>query len=251
MIGALKAEFRKIYSIRSTYAVLAISLVLMLIFAFWVEGIKAGVNGKAATDPNKLAGLILDAVTNLAFWGALIGVLSMTHEYRYNLITYTLTGVRSRSQALFAKVAAVSAFAVIFTVFVSVVAVALMYLGLAIKGVSLGHQEIPHDLFWRVLFEGWGFSMAALVLAALIRQQVGALAAFFAIQVLVEPLVGLLLKDNKIYLPFTALQQVTHYQNGELHRTLSYGRAALVFSIYLLIGWIVAWLLFLRRDATT
>ncbi|HSX18130.1 MAG TPA: ABC transporter permease [Candidatus Saccharimonadales bacterium] len=251
MIATLKAELRKIYNIRSTYAILLFSLVLMLIFAFWVEGIKAGENGRAVTDSGKLAGLLLDAITNLAFWGAIVGILSVTHEYRYNTIVYTLTASRSRSRVLLSKIIAVSLFAVFFSIFVSVFAVALMYLGLAIKGVSLSHQVLPLDLIWRILFVGWGYSMGGLLLASLIRQQVGSIVAFFVLPNLVEALVGLLLKDNKMYLPFTSLQQVTKVQNTELRHTLSHGRAALVFGVYLIVGWIVAWYLFLRRDATT
>jgi ABC-2 type transport system permease protein len=250
MIGAFKSELRKIYSVRSTYAILLFSLVLMLIFAFWIEGIKAGANGAPVTSPTKLSNLALDAVTNLAFWGALVGILSMTHEYRYNTITYTLTAARRRTQALFAKVGAVSVFALLFTVFVGFASVGLMYLGLSIKGFSLAHQEIHSDLIWRILFEGWAYAMLGLLIACIIRIQVGAIAALFVLNAVVEPLIGVLLKDNQAYLPFSALQQVTKYQNGHLQHTLSHGRAALTVGIYLIIGWLVAWLLFLRRDAS-
>jgi hypothetical protein len=37
--------------------------------------------------------------------------------------------------------------------------------------------------------------------------------------------------------------------SGEEGLTFGAGKAALVFSIYLVIGWIIAWYLFLRRDA--
>jgi len=250
MIASLKSELQKIWTVRSTYAVLLFSFILMGIFAFWVEGFKAGDGSKALIDPTKLAGLLSDAITNLAFWGGFVGILSMTHEYRYNTIMYTLTASRSRSKSLLAKILAVSIFAVLFAIFVSVFATALMYLGLTVKGLTLSHQTIPADLIWRVLFEGWASSMLGLLLAVLIRVQVGAIAAFFVIPVAIEPLAGLILKDNRIYLPFLALQQVTHLEGGAAGRVLSHGRAALVVGVYLVIGWIVAWILFLRRDAS-
>jgi ABC-2 type transport system permease protein len=249
MIAYFKSELRKLYTVRSTYVILLFSFVLMLIFAFWIEGIKAGNPGKAVTDSHKLASIFLDAITNLAFWGGIVGILSVTHEYRYNTIMYTLTSSRSRSQTLLAKVAAISLFALFFAVFVSVFAVALMYIGLAIKGVSLSHQVLSPDIIWRVLFVSWGYSMLGALLAVIIRHQVGAIAAFFVMPVFLEQLLGLLLKDNRIYLPFNALSQVTQPQGMELHKVLSHGRAALVFGIYLAIAWIVAWYLFLRRDA--
>ena len=249
MMASLKSELRKIYTVRSTYAVLLFSFVLMMIFAFWIEGYKAGNGSSAATDPNKLAILLLDAITNLAFWGGIVGMLSATHEYRYNTIMYTLTASSSRSQSLLAKVISISIFAVLFAIFVTIFAGVLMYAGLAIKGLSLSHQVVPVDIIWRILFVSWGYSMVGLLLGVAIRHQIGAFVAFFVLPSAFESLVGLLLKDNRIYLPFTALQQVTHLEGSDLHRMLSHGRAAAVFLVYLVVGWIVAWYLFLRRDA--
>lgn len=249
MINSLKAELRKIWTVRSTYGFLLFSLFLMCVFAFWVEGIKAGDGSKAVSDPYKLASLLRDAITNLAFWGSLVGVLSVTQEYRYNTITYTLTSSRSRSQVLLSKILAVTIFSIVFTLFVLVFAGALMYLGLAIKGFTLSHQIIPSSLLWRVFFETWGSSMLGLLIAVIVRQQIGAIVTFFAISVIVEPLVGLLLKDNRIYLPFLALQQVTHLEGSDLQNVLSHGKAALVVCVYIVVGWAVAWYLFLKRDA--
>jgi len=251
MIPMFKAELRKIYSVRSTYFILLLGLIAMLIFAFWVEGIKAGTNGAPVTSHTKLANLLLDAVSNMAFWGGLVAMLSLTHEYRYNIITYTLTASRSRSRSLLAKIMAVSAFAVFFTVFLVVFSTALMYLGLSIKGLHLVHQELHLSLLWRLLFIGWGQIMMALLVASLIRQQVGAIVGYLVIPTVIEQLLGLLLKDNRIYLPFTALQEIGHFTGGgEIHHPLSPGHAAFVVGIYLVIGWFIAWILFLRRDAT-
>ena len=87
------------------------------------------------------------------------------------------------------------------------------------------------------------------VLAAIIRQQVGAIAAFFLIPALGEQLLSLLLKDNRIYLPFTALTQVTMPESAGVQNALSPGKAAFVVVLYIVVGWLVAWYLFLRRDA--
>jgi ABC-type transport system involved in multi-copper enzyme maturation permease subunit len=249
MMGIIKSELRKIYSVRSTYFILLLGLVAMLIFAFWVEGLNPGTKGAPVTDHTKLANLLLDAVSNMAFWGGLVAMLSLTHEYRYNIITYTLTSSRSRSKSLLAKIVAVSGFAVFFTVFLVVVSTALMYLGLAIKGYHLSPQELHLNLIWRLLFIGWGQIMMALVLATLIRQQVGAIVGYLVIPTVLEQLLGLLLKDNRVYLPFTALQEIAHFTDKSVH-PLAPARAALVVGIYLIVAWVVAWILFLRRDAT-
>jgi ABC-type transport system involved in multi-copper enzyme maturation permease subunit len=250
MIAMFKSELRKIYSVRSTYFILLLGLIAMLIFAFYVEGLKAGTNGAPVTDPHKLSNLLLDAVSNMAFWGGIVAILSLTHEYRYNTITYTLTASRSRTKSLLAKIMGVSVFAVLYTVFLVVFSTALLYVGLAIKGYHLSPQVLHVDLIWRLLFIGWGQIMMALLLATLIRQQVGTLVAYLVIPSIVEQLFGLLLKDNKIYLPFTALQQVAHFTDGSVHHPLTPAHAAFVVGIYLVVGWFIAWILFLRRDAT-
>lgn len=250
MIPSLKSELRKIWTVRSTYIVLLFSLVVMVFFAFYIEGIRAGESSKALNDPTKLATLILDAITNLGTFGALVGILSFTHEYRFNTIMYTLTASRSRARSLLAKFTAVSLYSVFFTVFVSVFVVALMYLGLAFKGAHLVHQVIPSSVYWRVLFVGWGYCMFGVILAGLIRHQVGAVMAFFLIPGLGEALAGLLLKSNSRYLPFTSLQQVTHLGNPEAFKiVLAPGKAALVVLTYLVVGWIITLVLFLKRDA--
>jgi ABC-type transport system involved in multi-copper enzyme maturation permease subunit len=248
MINSLKAEVRKIYTVRSTYAILAFCFVIMCIFAFWVEGYKAGDGSRAVTDVHKLAFLIRDAVGNLAFFGGIVGILCFSSEYRYNTIMYTLASSNSRIRILLSKIITVSLYSIFFTLFVAVFASLLMFIGLSLKGLSLSHQELPADIIYKTFFTSWGYSMVGLLFASLIRNQVGAIATFFAVPAFIEPLAGLALKDNRIYLPFAALQQVT-MASPELKHALSPAKATLVFSAYLVAGWIIAWYLFLKRDA--
>jgi ABC-type transport system involved in multi-copper enzyme maturation permease subunit len=248
MISTFKAELRKIYTIRSTYATLAFCFAIMCIYAFWVEGYKAGDGSRSVSDIHKLAFLLRDAVGNLAFFGGIVGVLCFSNEYRYNTITYTLTASNSRLRILAAKILSVTLYSIFFTLFVAVFATALMYIGLSLKGLSLGHQEFPADIIYKIFFTSWGFSMAGLLMASLIRNQVGAIATFFAFPAFIEPLAGLALKDNRIYLPFAAMQQVT-LASPELKHALSPAKAAAVFGTYIVVGWIIGWYLFIKRDA--
>jgi hypothetical protein len=106
------------------------------------------------------------------------------------------------------------------------------------------------QLFWTTVFTGWGYAMAGLLFVALLRSQVGAIVALFLVPSTVETLLGLLLKKNTVYLPFAALGQVTSPTEGPPNvGHLSPGKGAMVFGAYLAIGWLVAWILFLRRDA--
>lgn len=250
MLGSFKSELRKIWTIRSTYIVLAFAVLIIVFFAFYVEGVRAGLESTGADNPFKLANMLTSAITSLSMFGALVGILSFTHEYRYNTITYTLTSSKSRTRSLFAKVAAVSLFSLFFTIFVSVLAAGAMYLGLTIGGFTLVPQTVDLSLLWQVLLVGWGYAMFGLVIAAFIRHQAGAIAAFFLTPALAEQLAGLLLKDNRVYLPFTALSQVVPPQGmTRSDFLLSPSQAALVVMLYIMLTWLIAWYLFLRRDA--
>jgi len=243
MIAALKSELRKLLTVRSTYIIVLLSLVLEVFFAFYATAYHASLGD--AQNPRLLAGEATDAISVLATLGALVGVLLVTHEYRYNTIVYTLSSSRSRSRVLFAKLIAISCFAIVFAAVASMLAPVLAALGWHVRGVQIVHQDFHvWNLLWRTVLVGWGFAMFALILAFIIRIQVGAIAALFLIPGTVEQLLGLLLKTNQVYLPFSSLNAVINPTNK-----LSATHAAIVAAVYVIGGWFVAWLLFLRRDA--
>jgi ABC-type transport system involved in multi-copper enzyme maturation permease subunit len=172
----------------------------------------------------------------------------MTYEYRFNTITYTLTATNHRLKVLASKVIVATCFALVFTTIMAALSPLAVLLGLSFQDAHLAPQFIAYsEIVWRVLFYGWGFGMAGLLIAALIRNQIGAIAGLLLLPGLVEQLLGLLLKSNAIYLPFSALDAVVHPGTGS--HVLTSISAALVFLCYLVVGWIVAVVLFLRRDA--
>lgn len=252
MMNSIRSELRKLFTIRSTYLISAIALLFVIFYAFIIEGLR--VNPQSLADPNRLASEPLGAISFVSLIVSLVGLLLITHEYRYSTIMYTLTASRSRTRTLLAKVIVVSGYALVMSVLVVVLAPLMSYLGAHITGHTLVHQVIPvWDLLWRCLLYGWGFAMAALLFGALIRSQVGAIIALFVLPGTAETLLGLLLKHNTVYLPFTALNQVVANQatrQGPIQTGhLTPGKGALVFGAYLVVGWLVAWILFLRRDA--
>lgn len=246
MMATLKAEFRKLLTVRSTYIITAFVTALVIFIAFYVEGWR--LNGASLHDPTQLAADVTGAL-NITLFGAIVAILLMTHEYRYDTIMYTLTSSNSRSKVLWSKFIVVSAYALFLAVLIGVLSPVMSYLGVHAHGHALVPQTLHYgNLAWRSLFFGWGYGMAGLLLAALTRNQVASIAALFVIPDLAEQLLSLLLKHNTVYLPFSALNQVignTDMRSG----SLSPGKAAGVYCIYLVIGWIVAWILFLKRDA--
>ncbi len=251
MIPSIKAEFRKLFTVRSTYVMVGLSIVLVTIFAFYVEGIRAT---GYINDPGKLASEVTNAISTVSIFGAIVALLAFAHEYRYGTIMYTLTSSNSRTKTLSAKIIAVSVFAVIFSILIGIYSPLMTYLGLQVSGTGFGPQTLEYaDLLWKTVFTGWGYAMTGLLFAALLRNQVAAIAALFLIPTTIEPLLGLILKHNAAYLPFSALQQVPRLVSSspppDAMNYLTPGKGALVFAAYLLTGCIIAWILFLRRDA--
>jgi len=245
MIASLKSEARKLLSIRSTYVILIICLALEFIFAFFVVGWHT--QPAELANPHYLTSQMLSAVNALSLLFAVISVLAVTHEYRYNTILYTLTNTKSRSRALLAKFVVVSIFILIASLLFGLLSLILSEAAIHLRHLSLAHQDVQvWSTLWRSMFAGWGFAALAFVMAVIIRVQVGALVVLFIIPSTVEGLIGVLLKNNRVYLPFNALNILLDGGENTVH--IPYVRAAFVAGVYIIVGWLVGWYLFLKRD---
>jgi len=249
MIPAIRAEFRKLMTLRSTYVIIGSCIAITVFFAFYLEGYRSTAD---VALPTKLASAVTSAAQALGLFIALAGVLLVTHEYRYNTIMYTLSAARSRTQVLLAKIVVVSVFSILLTLFVCSLAPWLTQLGLQAKGLSLVPQDFPiFDLLMKSAFYGWGYSMIALIIAFIVRNQVGALGFLFLFPGLGELLLGLLLKNNAIYLPFSALGSVIRNGGAMLGQVpFPLTKSVGVVLAYIVGGWLVAWILLMRRDAS-
>lgn len=246
MINAFRAELRKVFSLRSTYYILTASFALELLFAFYATGWQT--SPEDLSNPNFLASQAVSAVSLLMFFASLVGILLVTHEYRYNTINYSLTASHSRLKVLVAKTMVVSLFAIVFCFVFGLLSPLLSILATELRNLNLVHQNIDFwGIAWRAVFAGWAFSMLGFIMALIIRSQVGALIAIFIMPGPLEAILGLLLKKNQIYLPFTANSILLGVREDML--AMSYGKATLVVGTYIIVGWLVAWVLFLRRDA--
>jgi ABC-type transport system involved in multi-copper enzyme maturation permease subunit len=247
MMAEIKSEFRKLFTVRSTYFIFGFCLILLVFFGFYVTGWR--IDHKDLLNPGTLANGVSSAVTTVSVFAALVAVLLVTHEYRYNTIMYTLTASNNRSKVLLAKILVISSFALVFAAFFGVLSPIATVLGVHAHNLKLVPQTFHYStLIWQCLFYGWGYSMAGLIIAALIRNQVGAIITLFIAPGVVEGLLSLLLKNNTVYLPFSSLSTVIG-QGMNYHNTITPFHAALVFCVYLVVGYAVTWFLFLRRDA--
>lgn len=242
MIAALRAEFKKILTVRSTYVIILLCVVLEGIASGYGGGFKA--TAQQLADPNHFGSEISSIVGVLAVFVSLIGLLLVTHEYRYNTITYTLTSARSRTTILIAKIIVITVVAILATVLFALLSPLFVAAGTAIKGHHLVHQNMPSaDLMFRALFTGWAYSMIGLVISFIARIQVASVVAFFIIPSTVEPLLGLLLKAKQDYLPYISVDGALNSHSISPHKSM------LVATLWILGGFVVSWVLFKKRDA--
>lgn len=243
MITAIKAELRKLFTVRSTYVLTIFALGLTLLIDFWAVGYKA--TGKIAHDYVQTA--VFDSLVGVGVFAGVVGILLVTHEYRYNTIYYALTGTTNRLKFLGAKYIAILAYTVVFALAVIALAVLAVLIGL-----HMGDRQMPaQTLQWGKML-GFGllylFGMASFgfVFASLIRNQIGTLVAFFVAPGTIEGLASLVLKQRTAYLPFTALgNTISNVPNLYISRVES----ALVVLAWLVVGWTIAAILFVKRDA--
>lgn len=246
MLAALRSEMRKLLTIRSTYVITGIAALLVGFFAFYATGWRA--NKATMLDPNLLQNQAEQAVLMVGLLGAIVGILLVTHEYRYNTIVYTLTSASSRTKVFLAKLLAITVFSFAFTVIMCLLSPVLTVLGISAHGGSMGPQHLELvPLFWKVLFVGWGYSMVSFIFAMIVRVQVGAISLLFLMPAMIEPLIGLVLKKNAVYLPYNSLQSVISPAVGvkQISELAAFG----VVCIYVVAGLVIAWQTFLYRDA--
>jgi ABC-2 type transport system permease protein len=248
MLNELKAEFKKVFSVRSTYIIFGLMLALLIFFGFYVGGWHT--DKLDLLDPTRLYRITQQSITFLAIFPALIALLLFTHEFRYNTISYSLTLSNNRSKVLASKIIVISIVAVIATAVVGLLSPLLANWGIHANHLKLIPQHYYYlSITWKGLVYGWGYAMAGLVIAALIRNQIGALITLFVVPDTVEGLLGIWLKNNIVYLPFSALHTMLGVDmNGTTSPITPFG-AMLVFLGYLAFGWIIAWYLFLKKDA--
>ena len=235
----IRSEFRKLLSIRSTYILTIIATLLLGFFSFWALGYK----GVATANP-VLMQAVMDGVTVTAMFIAIIAVLNVTHEYRYNAIMYTLTSANSRSKVFFAKYLVIMAYVVGWFVVSSLFAVLLTWIGATMSGNTPVNDTFYFtETIWRSLFHIVAMTSLGFMFGMLFRHVVGAIAVLFIVPNTIEGLLSIVMKENTKYLPYSAIEQV---HSGAL---LAPNKAALVASAYIVGGLIIAWILFLRRDA--
>jgi ABC-2 type transport system permease protein len=256
MIDALRFEWVRIRTIRSTYWLIASALLLNAAVAVSValaavgnvlndEIVGAVVTGGGPYSPLPFAAVFL----------AVIGVFATGHEYRYGTIQPTLTTVPQRSAVLAAKLVVLAAVALAVTVVSLLVNIAA---ALVVWGEVPGLTDRPLAEAlpgYLVLVLLWTVLGAAL--AQLFRGVPSALVVILVVPLIVEQLIFSLsyvpalhwLAPAVKFLPFTAGQQLVHLGGEADVEFFARWASGGVFAAFVVIILTVAWTLFKRRDA--
>jgi ABC-2 type transport system permease protein len=197
MTALVSAEARKLVTIRSTWLLLGVAQVVLLI---GVSGVLLNRDDIAslAVQQSAIAHLGLVSLFTLV-----LGILAVAGEYRHRTITDTYLAVPHRQRVVWAKLVVHTVAGAAFGVLAAAVAVGASALWLAARGVTLDAGSA--DL-WTTVAGGvaWNAAFAAIGVGvgALITNQIGAIAAALAWIALVEGLIARLVGDAGQWLPF-------------------------------------------------
>lgn len=245
MIAALRSELRKILTLRSSYVILGFATLIVLLMSGWAMGYKHG-----PLDANFVSGIVTNTLQITSFLLGIVVLLHVTHEYRYNTVYYTLTLARRRTTVFIAKAAAATAVMFVGAIVLTALGVLSGLLGLAASGAVLGAQTIPWaELALKGGVYVWGAGMFALIIAFLVRNQVGAIVMYLFGLSTAEQLLSLLIKDNSAYLPFRSLESVLVQNWTPEMNTFSPEKSMVIVLCWIVASGLTAWLLFVRRDA--
>lgn len=260
MSDALRYEWTRLRTLRSTYWLTGLGLLITAAIAFII----AFVGRNDAVNSQAVAFVLLgggDFATFIPIFMAIIGILAVGHEYRYGLIQPTLTALPQRSTLLTAKIVVVATFTVAVVVVSLLVnlAIGVIFWGdVPDLGSSPLNEVIPGYVVMVLLY-----AILGIALAQLFRGVPSAIVVLLVTPLVVEqvitglsflPALDWLVPVVK-FLPFTAGQRLIATQPFEtgpegpdfelFDRWVSGG----VFALWTAAVLAVAWYLFQTRDA--
>lgn len=168
MISALTYEWRRLWSVRSTWIISALYLVLVgllggLPIFLDRNGPTQSWQGLYSASSNFLCLVVLSVVAAQSFG----------HEYRYGLIRLTLTEFPKRERVLFAKIDILGVYYVLMT-FVGWSVLGLIgalapagRISADAEGISMAGGKIPE--LWQSMAWGWGYLLIAFSVTLITR----------------------------------------------------------------------------------
>ena len=271
MTAALRYEWRRLWTVRSTYWLVAMTLGLQAVLTFLVAwGISTEGGVEDAADEVMSAVITLGASFGrsplfTAYFIAMFGVLTFGHEYRYGMIRATLTAVPDRTWVFMAKAGLTAMVAAVLSLLCSLIGMFWSWAFISETADALGSGEVwgvvVGATLYTVLFALW-----ALAVTCLVRNQTGALALVLLVPLVLENVLRIILQvlsnlgDNNLdeiakVFPFDAGAQMYVGPGADLlNEALNYEPLSGVAGGLVMLGFVAALLaaayaLFLSRDA--
>ncbi len=246
MSGPLKYEWVRITTVRSTWILIALAVIIPAAIALLVAWL-VQINGAGGRGPQEAQSGVIGFLPLSAAIVCTIGAAAFGQEYRHELIRITLAVFPRRTPVFLAKTVMVAIFAVITAVLAIAVISAAEYLGALISSSSWSTDVIGIP---GILAIGYLtiFVLIAFALTALTRNQPLGIIAPIVLSVLIEPILGGIAAAQN----WTWIDWVLPFSNGTAALSTdgaeAWGHLA-VFGGWFLVLAIPAWILFLRRDA--
>lgn len=265
MTGALRYEIARLRTLRSTWWLLGISVLVSAAIAFAIGMVArnndVGDNALAValTGGTEFSGIPLPAV-----FAGLVGAFAFGHEYRYGTIRPALTAVPRRSALILGKLVVTAVWAAIL----AALNVGIGYLTLLLVP---GHDLLDAGIRWDpvgravvgfiLLVVIW--NVVGLSFAGLLRNLPAAIVLLLVIPLVVENILFAVLQfvpalDDvswlSKYLPFSAGNAMvavfdpSDFDQADLDFPTAL-QGGLTFGAFGLVLFVLCWLLFRRRDA--
>ncbi len=256
VVDVLRSEWTRLRTVRSTYWTLLGAAVTMVGLAAVISSVeiaqfdKLPAAEKATFNPVTIS-LAGAGLAQLAI--GVLGVLIITNEYASGMIRTTFSATPQRITVLAAKAAVFAFVTFIVTTFA---AFAAFFVGQAILsgknlGISVGAPGAVRSIVGTGLYLSV-LGLLALGLGTLLRKTAGAIAALFAILLIVPVIVSLLpssVNGIQKYLPSNAGQEIVFGSGQSTGDVLSPWVGFGVFCLYALATLAIAAAVLVRRDA--
>lgn len=272
MIDALRYEYVRLRTLRSTYwligSAMLFQLVMSIVLAWAISRSESFDGGDSTFDVLATIGASSGiAPLFIAYIIGLVGVLSFGHEYRHGMIRATLTAIPHRTHVFAAKIVST----VVISALAATSCIVIALLTIVAFGLDLPTVESLIELTVGTVLFTILFSLSGLAFAALTRHQTAAVAMLLLVPSVLETIIRAIVisikgaseepgADGGIiqllrYLPYDAGGKLyTRASIDDLLSFLGYTPfgavgGGIVMGVFVAALLSSAYLLFLRRDA--
>ena len=221
--GALRYEWTRITTIRSTYWLSALAVLLGLALSF-VAAMGASFAFRSANPPTAgdLGPFDQGVVTQFAAFGApyfvayllaMVSVFAWGHEYRHGMVRATLTALSSRTASWAAKFVVVGLWVAAVTALTVLGSAGVGWLWLHDDGVDMFNGGTWPLMFWTTVYAVL-FSWVAAGFTALLRNQTAALVLLFVWPLAIENVVRLVFEVVPTLRPHAGLARFLPFDAG-------------------------------------